>query len=80
MESFIPSSSTDEEQIEYYTLLLYVLFYSLFIIEVIITVPQVIFFERRFLGVLQLRMGLFIYFLNAFFVFISDALKLLFKQ
>jgi len=31
------------------------------------------------LGVLQLRYGLFIYFFNAFFVFISDFLKILGK-
>lgn len=45
----------------------------------IIWVPFLIFFERRIIGVLQLRYGLFIYFFNAFFVFLSDFLKILGK-
>lgn len=52
---------------------------AVLVLFTIIWVPFLIFFERRLLGVLQLRYGLFIYFFNAFFVFISDFLKILGK-
>ena len=49
------------------------------IILIILVVPFIIFFERRFLGVLQLRYGVFFYFLNSFFLFLCDALKIISK-
>nr|YP_009716205.1 NADH dehydrogenase subunit 1 [Beroe cucumis]QGL53123.1 NADH dehydrogenase subunit 1 [Beroe cucumis] len=48
-------------------------------ILLIIGVPFIIYFERRLLGVLQLRLGLFIYALNSFFIFIADFLKIISK-
>lgn len=45
----------------------------------ILIVPFFIFFERRFLGVLQLRFGVFFYFFNSFFLFLCDALKIISK-
>ena len=41
--------------------------------------PLLIYFERRLLGIFQLRFGLFIYFLNAVLIFIADFFKILSK-
>lgn len=51
----------------------------LYLISFIICVPFLIFYERRLLALFQLRYGLFIYFFNSFFIFISDFLKILSK-
>ena len=57
----------------------FIIFTFFSILLTILSVPFLIYFERRVLGILQLRYGLFIYFLNAFFIFVADFLKLLSK-
>ena len=51
----------------------------LFLLAKILIVPFFIYLERRLLGVFQLRLGLFIYFFQSFFIFIADFLKVLSK-
>ena len=57
---------------------LFVLNLLIFIL-LIICVPFLIFYERRALGIFQIRIGLFIYFLNSLIIFFADFLKILGK-
>jgi len=45
----------------------------------ILYVPLVLFLERRLLGTFQLRLGVFIYFLNGLLVFLADFIKIISK-
>lgn len=49
-------------------------------LSLILCVPFLIWSERRILGNLQVRKGVFLYFLNGFWVFIADFLKILSKK
>jgi len=47
---------------------------------ILLVVPLILFLERRLLGVIQLRLGVFLYLANGLFVFLADFLKILSKH
>jgi len=49
------------------------------VLSLILCVPFILLIERRLLGILQLRLGVFMYLFQGLFVFLADFLKILTK-